>query len=40
MGGIWGGVGKEVGKRFFFEKKNQKTFMTLGQGRFHKHGAD
>jgi hypothetical protein len=25
------------GKRFFFEKKNQKTFAKLGLGAFHTH---
>jgi hypothetical protein len=26
------GKGKSVGKNFFFEKKKQKTFFTLGHG--------
>jgi hypothetical protein len=26
------------GKRFFFEKKNQKTFARLGLGAVHTHG--
>jgi hypothetical protein len=27
-----------VSKKFFFEKKNQKTFLTKGRGQFHQHG--
>jgi hypothetical protein len=30
--------GKAGRKRFFFEKKKQKTFAKLGYGRFHRHG--
>jgi hypothetical protein len=29
----------EDSKRFFFEKKKQKTSLTLGRGRFHQHGS-
>jgi hypothetical protein len=29
-----------MSKRFFFEKKKQKTFATLGQGPFHRHGLN
>jgi hypothetical protein len=25
-------------KKFFFEKKNQKTFLNLGHGSFHQNG--
>ena len=27
-------------KDFFFKKKKQKTFINLGQWRFHHHGLD
>jgi hypothetical protein len=29
-----------LSKQFFFKKKNQKTFFTLGLRRFHQHGPD
>jgi hypothetical protein len=44
-GGIDGGLTaakSESGfrKRFFFEKKNQKTFIPLGRWWFHPQGVD
>jgi hypothetical protein len=42
MGGLWRlrASGSRARKEFFFEKKNQKTFVILGQWRFHQHGTD
>jgi hypothetical protein len=31
---------QEARKNFFFEKKQQKTFINLGQSWFHQHGPD
>jgi hypothetical protein len=31
---------KDGRKQFFFEKKNKKTFLTLGHWRFHGYGLD
>jgi hypothetical protein len=31
-------AGRPFSKKFFFEKKNQKTFLNLGHGSFHQNG--